>query len=461
MEPPQKKAKTTPGCEPGSSRFSTPRSPSSMTKICEGFIPKNTAKATTWALRVFFAWRNERNRSVDEQCPENLLEEPVVESLNYWLSRFVVEARRDDGKPYPATSLKNILAGLYRHAKSCAPKGKSVPDFMSRKDPSFRDLTGAIQVQFRELRERGVGAVVKHAPVITYEEEEALWQSKVIGDHCPLALLRAVFYYVGKAFCIRGGEEQRNLKRSQFVRSSDGQCYTYIENGSKNRSGINSKEANKIVPVYSCIESRPRCLVYLLDLYFDKFPPQAVVKDLFYLRPNKSASSVWYDCASIGRDKLAKFLEQMCLEAGISEKKTNHCLRATGTSALFNAGVPEKLIRDVTGHRSNALQLYERPTLQQKQNVSNILVQGTKEYHPGKENAPVSAPVSAPTQLHPPATVADCASNVFGSLFSHVNNCNITISPQCFSVNVSNPQPPQQTDFDVKTLDGIEPHDLF
>ena len=87
-----------------------------MTKICEGFIPKNTAKATTWALRVFFAWRNERNRSVDEQCPENLLEEPVVESLNYWLSRFVVEARRDDGKPYPATSLKNILAGLYRHA---------------------------------------------------------------------------------------------------------------------------------------------------------------------------------------------------------------------------------------------------------------------------------------------------------------------------------------------------------
>ena len=44
---------------------------------------------------------------------------------------------------------------------------------------------------------------------------------------------------------------------------------------------------------------------------------------------------------------------------------------------MFNAGVSDKLIRDVTGHRSTALQLYERPTLQQKQAVSRVLVQGT------------------------------------------------------------------------------------
>ena len=45
-------------------------------------------------------------------------------------------------------------------------------------------------------------------------------------------------------------------------------------------------------------------------------------------------------------------MENMCKEAGIQEKKTNHTLRAIGATALFNAGVPEKLIRDVTGHRS-------------------------------------------------------------------------------------------------------------
>ena len=64
---------------------------------------------------------------------------------------------------------------------------------MNRKDPSFRDLTGAVQVHYQELRTAGVGAVVKHAPVITAEKESLLWESKVFRLHSPLALLRAAF----------------------------------------------------------------------------------------------------------------------------------------------------------------------------------------------------------------------------------------------------------------------------
>ena len=66
---------------------------------------------------------------------------------------------------------------------------------------------------------------------------------------------------------------------------------------------------------------------------------------------------------------MKKYMATMCAAAGL-EKKTNHSLRATGTPAMFHAGVPEKIIRDVTGHHSNALHLYERPTLQQKQEES-------------------------------------------------------------------------------------------
>ena len=46
---------------------------------------------------------------------------------------------------------------------------------MNRKDPNFSDLTGAIQVRFRELREKGVGAHVRHAPVVLPNEENTLW----------------------------------------------------------------------------------------------------------------------------------------------------------------------------------------------------------------------------------------------------------------------------------------------
>ena len=132
-------------------------------------------------------------------------------------------------------------------------------------DPVFSDLHGALEVRYWELREEGVSAFVKHAPTVTAEKEDCLWQSKVIHYHNPLALLRAV---LAKRFASDVGK-----KRSQFIRSYDPDHYTYIENGSKNCSGTNTKEANKIFPVFTCLETKPRCLVYLLDNYFEKSPP--------------------------------------------------------------------------------------------------------------------------------------------------------------------------------------------
>ena len=143
----------------------------------------------------------------------------------------------------------------------------------------------------------------------------------------------------------------------------------------------------------------------------------------------------------------------MCHEAGISEKKTNHSLRATGATALFNAGVPEKLIKDVTGHRSNALHLYERPSLQQRQEVSKVLVQGAVN----KENTPqignhrmqrVSSNVTPQMGNHPMQRVS---SNVLGSVFSGVSNCSINISPHNFTVNVCSTSQ-SAPEFDVNAL---------
>ena len=41
-------------------------------------------------------------------------------------------------------------------------------------------------------------------------------------------------------------------------------------------------------------------------------------------------------------------MANMCKVAGL-QKKSIHSLRATGATALFNAGVPEKLIRMLPG----------------------------------------------------------------------------------------------------------------
>ena len=105
---------------------------------------------------------------------------------------------------------------------------------------------------------------------------------------------------------------------------------------------------------------------FLLDLYFSKFPADPSSLSFFYLKPLSQAPidlhKPWFYPTPIGRNALGKFVQTMCERAGIGERKTNHSLRATGATALFNAEVPEKLIKGTTGHKtSQALQLYERP----------------------------------------------------------------------------------------------------
>ena len=151
-------------------------------------------------------------------------------------------------------------------------------------------------------------------------------------------------------------------------------------------------------------------------------------------------------------------MKQMCLEAGVSGKKTNHSLRATGASALFNAGVPERMIRDVTGHRSSALLQYERPNLEQKQAVSQILVQGGKGNTPASSTSPASTSPIPPVRLCAgPGPFPQPSSIKMGSVF---NNCNITISPQHLVIN-NNVAANEEKSLDTEALlQGIDLDDL-
>ena len=54
-------------------------------------------------------------------------------------------------------------------------------------------------------------------------------------------------------------------------------------------------------------------------------------------------------------------------------RKTAHCLRITCATRLFQHNVEEKLARERTGHKSNALFSYQKPSEKQLDNVSNVL----------------------------------------------------------------------------------------
>ena len=84
--------------------FASPVSPSKMDTICQGYIPPNNEKATSWAVRAFKQWRDQQDKKSSKECPSDLLEKPTAHSLKRWLPHFVVEARRENGKLYPPYS---------------------------------------------------------------------------------------------------------------------------------------------------------------------------------------------------------------------------------------------------------------------------------------------------------------------------------------------------------------------
>ena len=249
-------------------RFNNVTDDAELAEISKGYVPPNTEKNTGWAMRVYRQWRQSREDR-GNNVPDIFQQPYNCEVLSHWLAVFVTEARKSDGTKYPAKSLYQILCGILHFMRKRDP---CAPNFLDQKDGRFRELIGTCESVFRILRQSGIGANPQKAAAISKEEENILWETGILSCSMPKSLQRAVFFYMGKDFCLRGGEEQRQLKPSQLVHKRDPDHYVYIETGSKNRSGglrqINVE--NKIVPIYASPAAGERCLVFLLDLYLSK-----------------------------------------------------------------------------------------------------------------------------------------------------------------------------------------------
>ena len=106
-----------------------------------------------------------------------------------------------------------------------------------------------------------------------------------------------------------------------------------------------------------------------------KLPPAAHEKDIFYCKPMPSIPKCTMVLPSASRKK--HIGERYVLDGN----KTNHSLRVAGTSSLYKAGVPEKVIQSRTGHCClESLRLYERVNTTQEMAISRILTGETEKY---------------------------------------------------------------------------------
>ena len=81
----------------------------------------------------------------------------------------------------------------------------------------------------------------------------------------------------------------------------------------------------------------------------------------------------------MGRHKLSEIVSELLSQIGVSGKISNHSLRASAVTHLYQQDVDEQLIMEHTGHCSNAVRLYKHTSNGQIRDVSNILYSNVKE----------------------------------------------------------------------------------
>ena len=220
---------------------------------------------------------------------------------------------------------------------------------------------------------------MKQAQEISVDEEEKLWDTGVLGSSTPRQLMRTMFYLNGVHFALRGGQEHRQLRagpRSQFSigkDSSGAEYLQYVEDATKNNQGglQHHRIKPKAVRAYRA-DNADRCIVTLYGRYMSLCPSPR--PNPFYLKELKNIRpDCWYTKSPIGVHTLERIVKSMCAEAELNGVFTNHSLRATAASRLYQNGVVEQLIQEVTGHRSLAVRSYKRTNDAMKRNISAVI----------------------------------------------------------------------------------------
>ena len=214
--------------------------------------------------------------------------------------------------------------------------------------------------------------------------ENDLWEKSILGEDTPCKLRNTVLFLLGLNVTLRAIDEHYYLRRDmpnkqsqlQFKRAPNGtKCLVYREDfvikthdgGIKDR-----KHDRKVVWVYP--NSNPvRCTVRLVEKYLS-LCPNYHKKENFYLQSRvKTMPKLWYQEQVIGKNTISKVVQKMVETCKVEGFFTNHLLRRSRGTRLFNQGVDRKIVKEITGHRSDAVDAYQVTSNQQREFCSRIL----------------------------------------------------------------------------------------
>ena len=158
--------------------------------------------------------------------------------LNNWLSKFLVKVhkKKDPGSVYPRNTLYQLCCVLQGHLRDNGHLEVSV--FTNTLFKHFQDCLDA---EMKFMTELGVGSEVKEGQALCEDEENRLWQLRLLGDSSSRVLLDILVFLIGKKFALPSGKEHRNLNFSQLTleptNEKEPEKQVHVSFGEKNNQG--------------------------------------------------------------------------------------------------------------------------------------------------------------------------------------------------------------------------------
>jgi site-specific recombinase XerD len=297
------------------------------------------------------------------------------------LRAFYGGVRQKNGAVYGKAALINIRYGIQRFLQS-PPISRNLS---LTRGPAFMQANNVLEGRLANIKKAGKDRSCHKNP-INAEDMKKLYDSLDLND--PTGLQDKVFLDIMLHFGRRGREGLAEMTKDSFLVKRDQSGFEYVTL-SFNEYDKNHKVEHEDKQQLMFASDDEMCPVRSFRKYVNVLNPNL---DRFWQRPKKQGKGViWYENAPVGKNKLAKMLSRMSEKAELSEIYTNHSLKATAATVLKEAGVTNKDIIAVTGHRNpSSLDSYVRaPNMKRRHEMSHILHQHKSS---SKENLALPAP---------------------------------------------------------------------
>lgn len=187
----------------------------------------------------------------------------------------------------------------------------------------------------------------------------------------------------------------------------DGICCLIFEEDAKTKTNQGGLDHHEIQPrttyIYENL-NKAHCPICLFEKYCTLLPESGEKPD-FYMYPlTKPMLTQWYSDHPIGINTLHCTMKRLVDSAGLEGKFSNHSLHTSNATHLYQAGCPEKLIKEVTRHRSDEVHKYQRMPNSLKRAVSETLSKALSEFKVPKVKEPEKKDPAVAGQM----TLDDC-----------------------------------------------------